>query len=234
MKINRHTSLLTIAAALSLATHSQAALLATYLSGDNNLNASFVADNLTASTIANQIDNNNPVRTDFGAVTWGGDFRYAANGDTDATAAFTGTAPPTTDYLGFTLTADAGFTIGLDTMTFDWGLGSNFGNMTTDFGYQIFASVDGGTWSLVGGDVIASATYEFGEFTALPTANVDMSGLATTADGGDVEVRLYSYSGGNTASHVLVFNQIEFNAIPEPSTTLLGGLGLLALLRRRR
>jgi len=36
---------------------------------------------------------------------------------------------------------------------------------------------------------------------------------------------------GNTGEQI---NAIRIVAIPEPSTTLLGGLGLLALLRRRR
>ncbi len=39
-----------------------------------------------------------------------------------------------------------------------------------------------------------------------------------------------NYSGGGT----LRFDMITVNAIPEPASALLGGLGLLALLRRRR
>lgn len=38
----------------------------------------------------------------------------------------------------------------------------------------------------------------------------------------------------NTIGNRIIFDDVSFTAIPEPSAALLGGLGLLALLRRRR
>jgi len=50
--------------------------------------------------------------------------------------------------------------------------------------------------------------------------------VATAGSYGDV----YTSDGGAVTTAVTV----AFNAIPEPSTALLGAIGFLALLRRRR
>ncbi len=88
------------------------------------------------------------------------------------------------------------------------------------------------------------ATFDFGtgSFTATNTVSVEttytlnnnyvkIAGLV--ADGsGNITGTWTAASSGNYST----FNgaQIEVTAIPEPSAALLGGLGLLALLRRRR
>lgn len=68
---------------------------------------------------------------------------------------------------------------------------------------------------------------------------VDVSGapMATTSDRTLENIKRIRIMGGNDQTFDnLVFGttMLDVDAIPEPSTALLGGLGLLALLRRRR
>ncbi|MGB6223674.1 PEP-CTERM sorting domain-containing protein [Haloferula sp.] len=66
----------------------------------------------------------------------------------------------------------------------------------------------------------------------------------TTTTGTDVRVRLFSpaviYSAGEAGTPLFAWDNVsitkasEFSPVPEPSVALLGGLGLLGLLRRRR
>lgn len=72
---------------------------------------------------------------------------------------------------------------------------------------------------------------------------VDVSGAALlTSTGRDLDgvngIRILGYSGNGANQSIdnIVFGttMLDVDAIPEPSAALLGGLGLLALLRRRR
>jgi hypothetical protein len=72
------------------------------------------------------------------------------------------------------------------------------------------------------------------------TASFDLTGLAFQDLTGSFEVRIYALitpaftptARINRYDNVVLSGDVA--AIPEPSTALLGGLGLLALLRRRR
>jgi hypothetical protein len=44
----------------------------------------------------------------------------------------------------------------------------------------------------------------------------------------------FAIPDSNTIGNRIIFDDVNFTAIPEPSAALIGGLGLLALLRRRR
>lgn len=57
----------------------------------------------------------------------------------------------------------------------------------------------------------------------------------TTLEDGESAVFTFAFSGGSN-NNSSIFDNIAFQGtlIPEPSSALLGGLGLLALLRRRR
>jgi PEP-CTERM motif len=86
---------------------------------------------------------------------------------------------------------------------------------------------------------LASATLtSLGVFT-LPDLNAARTGLAfditnVTSRYFVINVRnLHSATTPNGNDHGS-FGEIAFEAVPEPSAVLLGGLGLLALLRRRR
>jgi hypothetical protein len=51
--------------------------------------------------------------------------------------------------------------------------------------------------------------------------------------GQDLRITIWAQNHGEGGTHV-VFDNVRLTSIPEPSAALLGGLGLLALLRRRR
>lgn len=151
-----------------------------------------------------------------------------------------GTTPATDHYFQFGLVADPGQTLDLSNMTFNWQAGINNQTTTGDFRYQLFASVNGGAYSSVNslatksvGNGLGGSTTDWGTITI---ENIDLNSL----DGAQsVTFRLamgQSFNPGNSGSYVQLFRNITVNgaAIPEPSSALLGGLGLLALLRRRR
>jgi hypothetical protein len=55
--------------------------------------------------------------------------------------------------------------------------------------------------------------------------------------GEDIKITLradFNGSDGGAGAIATAFDNVRFEVIPEPSAALLGGLGLLALLRRRR
>ncbi len=68
----------------------------------------------------------------------------------------------------------------------------------------------------------------FTDFSVQYTA----TGLETQI-GQDLRITIWSQNYGTGGTHV-AFDNVRLTAIPEPSAALLGGLGLLALLRRRR
>jgi hypothetical protein len=77
-----------------------------------------------------------------------------------------------------------------------------------------------------------------GTTTAVPAAirTVDFSSVSDEIAGeSDVRIRM-TFSGGSTtaASGNVRLDNVTFIAVPEPTSALLGGLGFVALLRRRR
>ncbi len=86
-----------------------------------------------------------------------------------------------------------------------------------------------------GGDVSANDTYFFGDFANLVPGDVVTlnAGTLTTA------LPFAAAPPSNSSVEMFVFDTVGINigggtAVPEASTALLGGLGLLGLLRRRR
>jgi hypothetical protein len=66
-------------------------------------------------------------------------------------------------------------------------------------------------------------------------ADASVSGINTLAGIKGIRINGYNGSASQSFDNLTIATTLaEVNAIPEPSTALLGGLGLLALLRRRR
>ena len=162
----------------------------------------------------------------FGAGTYG--FYSDASRDFDADPGAASTVDD--NYIYFTTTADAGQTIQLSSLTFDWGAGSNADDPDTSFGYRVFASVDGGAWTSYGSDETAIIDYTTA-WIDHTSGNIDLSGAAATGDGGNVEIRMQLWSSGDLAtmsSTIQAFKDFTLNgtvtAIPEPAT-----LGMVAM-----
>jgi hypothetical protein len=86
---------------------------------------------------------------------------------------------------------------------------------------------NGNTGSVAGITANAPSTL-LGAIAANTYAGIVVSGV----DEVDAGTATYGFTGGNAAGNFTF--AAEFRAIPEPSAALLGGVGLLALLRRRR
>jgi hypothetical protein len=150
-----------------------------------------------------------------------------------------GSPVSTDDYYTFTLTAGSGNLPTLTTLKFDvvTAVANSTGAMDTTF--QLFAAADGGLFSAVGlsgtalnpntvdlipGDAISS-------LGAITSANIDLTGLAPA---NSYEFRIALRDNSSAGTKTTWIQGIQVSAIPEPSSALIGGLGLLALLRRRR
>ncbi len=130
-------------------------------------------------------------------------------------------------YIEFTLdTPSASFGLDLDTLTLDLLRGGSTG----DRNLFLRTSLDGYTANISPGVVTAPASSTLTTFTFADTP------LYNSVQG-SVTFRLYTYNSAGINRSVRVDNIVVDGAvIPEPTTfaMLLGGLGIVSLLRRRR
>lgn len=150
-----------------------------------------------------------------------------------------GTPVSGSHYFQFSLTAAAGSQLDLSTLSFNWQAAINNSALGNTFSYQVFYSTDGTNYNalgsvgtkLVGNDLGASVT----DWGTISAESVDLSGIA---DISTVTFRIAEASSTTTTtgSFAFFYQNISVNGdvVPEPSAALLGSLGLLALLRRRR
>jgi hypothetical protein len=125
-------------------------------------------------------------------------------------------------YFQFGIAADSGNTIDLASLTFQTTRATTG---TATRGYSISVSVDGGSYSLLGADSNVTNNRTNG------LQNEDLSLAAMQFQGvSSVDFRVSSTGGGMEYINFAINGDV----VPEPSTLLLSGLGVLVLLRRRR
>lgn len=252
MKTPMKPLIATVAASLLFATSSHAATLAYYFDGfyTNGLKTNGVLvdselannPNVTATDMSRQIfggdagGNAGSVRNSYGVnfVGTGNHFYLVYNGSNADTTL------NDTSYLQFQVSADSGLTLDLSSITLDWAWAANAaGNWTSSLDVQTstdgisFATVAGSFRSASTGDVVQGNT---DYFTGGQGLEIDMSSLAN-AESYYIRIRSADTTTNNSHAPNLFQNITldgEVVVIPEPSAALLGGLGLLALLRRRR
>ena len=76
-------------------------------------------------------------------------------------------------------------------------------------------------------DIVASLSGGDGNLDQTYTVNNQTTSIFTYTAAGFL-------IGGTSSADQVSFSSVSYSVIPEPSTALLGGLGLLILLRRRR
>jgi|GEM_PF-2580152 len=145
-------------------------------------------------------------------------------------------------------------TVSLADLAVSWTAGGNSENMITALSLSGVGSVAGSssinagnlsfsyTTTLAGGFVVGNATNNSFDFLSPPTvssSNLDTNVFYSNISGNSSSLQTYGVidTAGtytDTYSNSLVGAGVAFNPIPEPSAALLGALGFLALLRRRR
>lgn len=169
-----------------------------------------VGDNLDNRSIQRNGDPTD-VRNDWLGV----DARNVAGGSPEATFTITISGLPAGLYTWDSILHDGG------TGVSGAGQGNIFGNIRTTFTDAT------GT---VNGTSVISAENPAGGGGPQPQSNFTTN---FTSDGSDVSLTLGS-TGINGDAIFALASSLEITSIPEPSTALLGVLGLLGVLRRRR
>lgn len=216
----RKTKSLLVLAALLAGHSAHAATIASY---------EFVTSAAVTTADSNVTASNFAASSGFSAAAWSSSQNF-----------FTREAPISFDvdsgYVGFTVTADSGFTLDLTSLSFNYWA-TRGAPRSSDYTetVSVRTSVDGFAADL-------SGTYSLNPFTsngAVQSASFDLTG-ASFQGLSSFEVRIYQvindtvneFNDISRTDNVLLEGSVS--VIPEPSAALLGGLGLLALLRRRR
>lgn len=133
-------------------------------------------------------------------------------------------------YFSFTVSGN-GVTVAPSSLKADLVLMSSSGGGQTHF-YEIFASTDGGSSfaTVVGSG--GSKSFDAIPVSSVSSLNFDLSSLPAASS---YEFRIALADQTAQGNRPAFLQSIQFDVVPEPSTTaLLGGLGALLMLRRRR
>ena len=220
MKTRKHTILpLAALAGLALATSANATVLTFEGLGTNASIPDTFGDNIAAAETGISVSNGTTENIDLTWSTTGADWQFYNDGEWQAAQLDAFNVGNTYD-LQFT--PDAGFGTLVDSFVFDDYASWQGGNK---FNWSLFQDSAAGT-------VIASGTGETTDGQNL-TVNTGMA----TAYAGTVLMRIEKHPdnvGGGNSGQALDTISFTQQAIPEPSSMALLGLGGLALILRRR
>lgn len=142
------------------------------------------------------------------------------------------------DYFTFTITPGPGTQYQLDNLKFTFGVQNNSATPFTG-SVALYSSIDGFT-TQIGSTASGAIAGDGGGPIWNSPATIDLSGFATLTPLTPVEFRFYAaisnLSNSNVDNRIVRLDDIQLNGtlIPEPTTALLGSLGILALIRRKR
>ena len=151
---------------------------------------------------------------------------------------------PSNPWWEFTITPTGGATITLNSLTLDAGLVLGLTNTTSNWDYDVFTSIDSFA-SVVGtidGPSLTSTSLTTTSNPATTSAtglSVSLASLAPQTSAFTIRIapnRVLGTNGATTQRGGWIDN-VTLDAtvtIPEPTVALLGSIGLLGLLRRRR
>ncbi len=141
------------------------------------------------------------------------------------------------DYVTFTVTVPVGQVMSLTSLNYGWATQNAYRQS-----YGIYTDKTGFTYAnILDGLHASGSSGTGGSMTAFTSRSIDLSGIASLQDLTDttVEFRFYiTHPQSSSNLRAWAFDDIELSGtvevIPEPCAALLGGLGMLMLLRRRR
>lgn len=204
---------------------------------DPLINATSITNITSGNTTSNVLHtgNSGPRRTSFGATLTDGNWLTPITLQDGGNAS---TASSTAEYFGFTLSTPGTETLSLTSFKFDYGyVWSNPGAQSSNLHYALFASVNGGAFSQVGSTITTAmnTTATNNQAVYLGTQTIDLTS-AGLSNADSVEFRLWVGSdlATNTVASLYQNISVDGTVVPEPSIALLGGFGLLGVLRRRR
>lgn len=133
---------------------------------------------------------------------------------------------PDSDTHTFTITIPLGVSMNITSLFFNYG---NVGGDTSPANFLVSSNVAGGTFTNnpathASGAVSTSVTMALSGFSSLTNRTVIFT-LVDSAQGDNKNTTLYTFIDNVTLTGTV---------IPEPGAALLGSLGMLVLLRRRR
>lgn len=161
------------------------------------------------------------------------------------TNAFTGTAGSSFNYIGLNLTNSTSNTMTTMTIAYDgeqWRRADNTAahKLTVEYSFNA-TSLTTGTWNSAGSALTFTAPQ-----VASTAATLDGNAASNSSRSITATISSLSWTAGSGLwirfvdpndsgnDHVLTIDNFSFTAVPEPGAALLGGLGMLAFLRRRR
>ncbi len=140
------------------------------------------------------------------------------------------------DYIEFTLSASPTYSLDLTNVTLNYGY-TNTGVPVFNDTFFVRSSVDSYATNLAPGLITAAVPGGTAGGTTPLFATFDLSAAAYD-NLSTITFRLYQYDDLDETTSLTRFDNITVNGdvVPEPSTLamLLGGVGLLTLIRRRR
>ena len=248
MKQNRTISkiLVPIAGAVILTTASNAAVLAQYNftgtvdttsvtqpnSTGSDLGIGVLGDEFSASAGDQGISSTTPSNTSPASAA--GPHRFVRSNSTTTTAADAFTA---NDYFKFTLTPNATFLVNLTDLFFDYaGTGTSGTPAVANIASFFVRSSAANNFTTDVGTTVSSGQLTGTNFQR---QTISLTGANFQNLTGLIEFRIYVFNSINAGTSVARLDNITLNGdiapIPEPgSLALVGSLGVLALLRRRR
>jgi len=216
MKTRKHTILpLAALAGLAIATSANATVMTFEGLGTVAIPGGF-GDNIAAAETGISVSNGTTPNID---LTWDGS--WAFYNDATWSAAYLQNYQVGAQH-DLQFTPDTGFGVLVDSFVFDDY--ANYGNPTNQFNWFLYEDSDAGA-------LIGSGTETTADGDNL-TVNTGMA----TAYAGTVLLRIEEHSDDVGGSYDQALDSISFTqqAVPEPTTTALLGLGGLALILRRR
>jgi MYXO-CTERM domain-containing protein len=137
-------------------------------------------------------------------------------------------ASPT--WYSFTVANTTGADITLDSISVQLASGGNLNFRLTQANNTTLLTPNAAAI----GTTVAVAPFIAPYTTPTPSPDTAPAQPFIIADGATTEFRWDLNSGALDSTHSIEYLRVTGTAVPEPSAALLGGLGLLAMLRRRR